>query len=154
MLACSWDVELALKEEDGGSSGVFGLNSDVVKEGGSEPWNIESEYGFPFFSNGTSGLGAGTGVVTLTCAVVDSVVSNGTSELALEGDGLEVNVWDVPDAANVEHLCALGANGFWHGCGVLGQKDKVLLSRHLGNNNAVILVLLLFGVVNSLGFNH
>ena len=154
--ACSWDVELALKEEEWGTVGVLRLDSDVILEGGSEAWHIEAERGQPLLTDLAGGCGAVTVVVALASASagVDGVVGNGTSEFALEGDGSEVDVLDVPDATDVELLSALGADGGGIGSSVLGEEDKVLLSWDLGDDNVVILVLLLFGVVNSLGFNH
>ena len=128
MIARSWDVELALKEEDGSTGAVLSLNSDVVLEGGSEAWHIEAEVGLPLLTDGTGGLGAVSVVVGSTCAIVGVGVGDGTSEFALEGDGRQVDVGDVPDSTDIEFLRAGSADGVGITGGVLGKENEFVLS--------------------------
>ena len=95
-----------------------------------------------------------TVVVASSCAVVNGVVGDGSSKLALESDCLEIDACDIPDASNVEDLGASGADGVGNGGGVLGEKNEFILTGNLVDNDVVVLVFLLFGVVDSLRFNE
>ena len=125
--AHSRDAEFALKLEKFGTGAVLGSHLDVVEEWRGEAWNIEVENSFPFSTWGGSkwavSVAVGAGVVLRVCA--------NSLEEALEMDGVQVNVWLVEHASNVEMLNISSLDWVGVGKSVVGEQNEFILAGDL-----------------------
>ena len=133
------DGELALELPQGGAIGGLGKNVDVVLEGRGNGGDIEAELTVPHLSNGANGLGAlaVVGVGCISSARVSLIEDLGASHVADELDVVERAAIDVPDALDEELLDVGGLDGIGARVGAVGEGRHVLLSRDLGDNQAV-----------------
>ena len=141
----SLNAELALEHEKLAAYTVRGGDEDVVEEVWGEAGHREAEFAIPLDTRSSRKWA----VFAVTLASEVLVVGHGAFEVALEVHVVQVDVWPVPHAADVEFLKLVGLDRVWRCVGVVIEHDEVLLTADLSDDHvsrslaAVLLLLLL-----------
>ena len=127
----SRNAELALEHEQLVAVTVRGGDEDVVEEVWGEAGHREAKFAIPLDTRNSRKWAVPAAVVTSEVLVV----GHGALEVALEVHVVQVDVWHVPHAADVEFLKLVGLDGVRRSVGVVIEHDEVLLAADLSDDH-------------------